>query len=67
MIPPLARWLNIKRLFWMTQGLPRSHALVLLENSLDGSKHASMDHSSSHHHVGPLLDYSCHVLMVPLP
>jgi hypothetical protein len=31
------------------------------------SQHASMDHVSSHHHAGPLLDDSCHVLMDPSP
>jgi hypothetical protein len=41
--------------------------LLLSEDSSDGSRHASMDHASSHHSGSPLLDDSYHVLLDPSP
>jgi hypothetical protein len=56
MIPPLIGWLDIERLVLM-RFLPTvcedlSHYFfqrILLEDSLDGSQHASMNHASSYH------------------
>jgi hypothetical protein len=41
--------------------------LLLLEDSSNGSQHASMDHASSHHHARPLLDDSSSVLINSSP